>query len=89
MVPGSDRGKRQMRNGCSILVGKSEGKMPLGRCMCRYTDNIKMDVRDVTCGGVDRNRIGQDSVLWLSCDNGDEHSGFIKGGQFFDYLRDC
>lgn len=76
-----------MRNGYSILVGKYEGKMSLGRCVRRYADNIKMDVRDVTCGGVDSS--SHDSVLWLSCDNGDEHSGFIKAGQFFDYLHDC
>jgi hypothetical protein len=29
-----------------ILVGKPEGKRPLGRQRCRWVDNIKMDPRD-------------------------------------------
>jgi len=33
----------QMRNACKILVGKSEGKIPLERSVCRWEDNIKMD----------------------------------------------
>ena len=30
-----------------VLVGKSEGKRPLGRPRCRWEDNIKMDLREV------------------------------------------
>jgi hypothetical protein len=30
-------------NACRILVGKTEGKKQLGRPMCRWEDNIKMD----------------------------------------------
>jgi len=30
-----------------VLVGKPEGKGPLGRCMCRWEDNIKMDLQEV------------------------------------------
>jgi hypothetical protein len=30
-----------------ILVGKSEGKRPLGRPRCRWVDNIKMDLREI------------------------------------------
>jgi len=33
-----------------VLVGKPEGKRPLGRPRCRWEDNIKMDLQDV--GGV-------------------------------------
>ena len=33
-----------------VLVGKPEGKRPLGRHMCRYEDNIKIDLQEV--GGV-------------------------------------
>jgi hypothetical protein len=32
-------------NAYRILVGKTEGKRPLGRPRCRWVDNIKMDVR--------------------------------------------
>jgi hypothetical protein len=35
------------RNACRILVGKSEGKRPLGRPRSRWEDNIKMDPREI------------------------------------------
>ena len=34
-------------------VGKPEGKIPLGRPRRRWEDNIKMDIQEVGCGGVD------------------------------------
>ena len=37
----------------SVLVGKPEGKKPLGRPRHRWEDNIKMDLQEVGCGGVD------------------------------------
>ena len=36
-----------------VLVGKPEGKRPLGRQRCRWEDNIKIDLEDVGCGGVE------------------------------------
>ena len=36
-----------------VLVGKPEGKRPLGRCWHRWEDNIKMDLQEVGCGGMD------------------------------------
>jgi hypothetical protein len=36
-----------------ILVGKPEGKRPLGRLRCRWTDNIQMDLREIGLGGTD------------------------------------
>jgi hypothetical protein len=33
-----------------LLVGKPEGKRPMGRPRCRWEDNIKIDVQDVGCG---------------------------------------
>jgi hypothetical protein len=36
-----------------VLVGKPERKRPLGRHRCRWEDNIKMDLQEVGCGGVD------------------------------------
>jgi hypothetical protein len=38
---------REKRNACRILVGKPEGKRSLGRCRCRWEDNIKMDLREI------------------------------------------
>ena len=37
----------------SVLVGKREGKRPLGRPRRRWEDNIKMDLQEVGCGGID------------------------------------
>jgi hypothetical protein len=37
---------REKRNAYRILVGKSEGKRPLGRPRRRWVDNIKMDLRE-------------------------------------------
>ena len=36
-----------------VLVGKSEGKRPLGRHRRRWENNIKMDLQEVGCGGMD------------------------------------
>jgi hypothetical protein len=33
-----------------VLVGKPEGKRPLGRHRCRWEDSIKMDIQEVGCG---------------------------------------
>jgi hypothetical protein len=35
------------------MVGKPEGKRPLGRPRCRWVDNIKMDLREIGWDGVD------------------------------------
>jgi hypothetical protein len=44
----------EKRNAYRILVGKLEGKRPLGRPRCRWEDNIKMDLRERGWGGMDR-----------------------------------
>jgi hypothetical protein len=36
-----------------VLVGKLEGERPLGRPRRRWEDNIKMDLQEVGCGGMD------------------------------------
>jgi hypothetical protein len=36
-----------------VLVEQPEGKRPLGRLRCRWEDNIKMDLQEVRCGGMD------------------------------------
>jgi hypothetical protein len=38
---------RAKRNAYKISVGKSKEKRPLGRPRCRWTDNIKMDLREI------------------------------------------
>jgi hypothetical protein len=36
-----------------VLVGKPEGKRPLGRRRCRWEDGIRMDLWEIVLGGVD------------------------------------
>ena len=43
-----------------VLVGRSEGKRPLGRPRRRWEDNIKMDLQEVGCGGIDWIELAQD-----------------------------
>ena len=42
-----------------VLVGKPEGKRPLGRPRRRWEDNIKMDAQEVGCGGKDWSELVQ------------------------------
>jgi hypothetical protein len=41
-------------------MGKREGKRPLGRPMCRWEDNIKVDLQEVGCEGIDWIELAQD-----------------------------
>jgi hypothetical protein len=41
------------RSAYRVLVGRPEGRRPLGRCRHRWDDNIKMDLQGVGWGGVD------------------------------------
>jgi len=47
-----------------ILVGKPEGRRPLGRPRLRWEDNIKMDLQEVWCGGMDWFELAQDRDRW-------------------------
>jgi hypothetical protein len=47
-----------------ILVGKPEGKRPLGRPRCRWEDNIMMDLEEVECGDMDWIGLAQDRDSW-------------------------
>jgi hypothetical protein len=46
------------------LVGRPEGKRPLGRPRRRWEDNIKMDLREIGIDGVNWIRLAQDRVQW-------------------------
>jgi hypothetical protein len=47
-----------------VLVGKPEGKRPLGRPRHRWEDNIMMDIKEVRCGDMDRIELAQDRDRW-------------------------
>jgi hypothetical protein len=47
-----------------VLVGKPEGKRPLGSPRRRWEGNIKMDLQEVGCRGVDRIELAQDRDRW-------------------------
>ena len=52
-----------------VLVGKAEGKRPLGRPRCRWEDNIKMDLQAVGCEGVDWIELAEDRDRWRALVN--------------------
>jgi hypothetical protein len=47
-----------------VLVGKPEGKRPLGRPRRRWEDGIRMDLWEIGLGGVDWIRLAQDRDRW-------------------------
>ena len=55
---GEDRGVHR------VLVGKPEGKRPLGRPRRRWEDNIKLDLQEVGGGRGDWMELGQDRERW-------------------------
>ena len=47
-----------------VLVGRPEGRRPLGRPRRRWEDKIRMDLREVECGCVDWMELAQDRERW-------------------------
>jgi hypothetical protein len=54
----------EKRNAYGILVGKPEGKRPLGRPRRRWVDNIKIDLRGIRWDGMDWIGLAQDRDRW-------------------------
>jgi hypothetical protein len=52
-----------------VLVGKPEGKKPLGRPRRRWENNIKMAIQEVGCGGMDWIELTQDRDRWRALVN--------------------
>ena len=50
-------------------MGKPEGKRQLGRPRRVWEDNIKMDLQEVGCGGVDWIELAHDRDRWRACVN--------------------
>ena len=52
-----------------VLVVKPEGKRPFGRLMCRWEDNIKLDLQEMGCGSMDWIKLPQDRDRWWALVN--------------------
>jgi hypothetical protein len=59
----------EKRNACRIMVGKPEGKRPLGRTRRRWEDSIKINMRKIGWGGVDWIVLASDKNRWRALVN--------------------
>jgi hypothetical protein len=59
----------EKRNAYSILVGKPEGKKPLGRPRHRLVDNIKINLKKIGWDGMDWMDLAQDRDHWRALVN--------------------
>jgi hypothetical protein len=75
----------ERRGAYRALLGKPEGRRPLGRPRRRWEDNVKMFLREVAWGGhrLGRSGSGQGEVE-SSCECDNEPSHYIKCGEFLD-----
>jgi hypothetical protein len=65
------------------LVGKQEGKTPLGRPRRRWVDNVKIDLREIWWDGMDWIDLAQEG----SCKHGNEPSDSIKCWKVLEWLQ--
>jgi len=76
-MQGSDRGlfsggdvfPLERRGVYRVLVGKPEGKRPLGKSRHRWEDTIKMNLQEVGCGSMDWIELTQDRDRWRALVN--------------------
>jgi hypothetical protein len=59
----------ETRNAYRIMVGKPDGKRPLGRPRRRLVDNIKIDLREIEWDGMDWIDLAQDRDQWRAIVN--------------------
>jgi hypothetical protein len=59
----------EAKNAYRILVGKPEGKRPLGRSKRRWVDNIKMDLGEIGWDGRDWIELARDRDQWRALVN--------------------
>jgi len=67
-----------------VLLGKPEGKRPLGRPRRRWVDNIRMDLQEVGCGYIDWIGLAVAGQVADACECGNEPSGSVNCGEFLD-----
>jgi hypothetical protein len=66
--PCSTNGEEK-KDACKLLVGKPEGKRPLGRPRHRWVDNIRMDLGEVRWADVDSIGLAKDRNRWRALVN--------------------
>ena len=72
------------------LVGKPEGKKPLGKLRFRWEESIKINLQEVGWGGMEWIALAQDMERWQAVVNAIMNLPVsIKWGQFFDNPRTC
>jgi hypothetical protein len=59
----------EKRGAYRILVGRPEGRRPLGRPRLTWEDNIRMDLQEVGCGSMDWIELAQDRDRWQALVN--------------------
>jgi hypothetical protein len=75
----------EVRNAYNTLVGRLEGRRPLGRCRRRWVDNITMDLSEKGFGGCGLDSFGSGyGKLAFSCEHGNEPSVSLKCREFLD-----
>ena len=52
-----------------VVVGKPDGKKPLGRSRHRWEENIKLNLQEVGCEGMDWIEVAQDRDRWRTVVN--------------------
>jgi hypothetical protein len=60
---------RERRNACRILVGKPEGRRPLGRPRHKWVDTIEMDLGEIGWDGMDWVNLALDRDQWRALVN--------------------
>jgi hypothetical protein len=77
----------EKRNAYRTLLGKSEGKRPLGRPRRKWVDNIKMDLREMGWGGMDWIDLAQDRDQWWALVN--TVINLLVPKNVWKFLRSC
>ena len=67
-----------------VLLGKLEGRRPLGRPRRRWVYNIRMDLQEVGYGYMAWIGLAQDRQVADACECGNELSGSVKCGELLD-----
>jgi hypothetical protein len=80
----------EMKNGYNILFGKLEEKRSFWRLRRRWEDNIKVDLKEILCQGVDCIQLGLDSSnlrevqRWTLLNTAKKPMSYIKGKKITD-----